>query len=111
MSARRVILNLVPPFTREIAEQKVRTAEDGWNSRDPQKVAFAYTTASSRMPLSINPVLCAQPSDIKPPRLSLFLPHPTSHLGESETRVGFAPRSILGLTALRASLQKTTTPA
>ena len=40
------ILNLVPPFTREIAVQKVRKAEDGWNSRDPQKVALAYTIDS-----------------------------------------------------------------
>jgi len=34
------------PFTREIAVQKVRKAEDGWNSRDPQKVALAYTIDS-----------------------------------------------------------------
>ena len=33
----------LPPFTRESALQKVRAAEDGWNSRDPQKVALAYT--------------------------------------------------------------------
>ena len=36
----------LPPFTRETAEQKVRAAEDGWNSRDPQKVSLAYTPAS-----------------------------------------------------------------
>ncbi len=36
----------VPPFTRETAIQKVRMAEDGWNSRDPQRVALAYTTDS-----------------------------------------------------------------
>jgi nuclear transport factor 2 (NTF2) superfamily protein len=35
-----------PPFTRETAIQKVRLAEDGWNSRDPQKVALAYTSDS-----------------------------------------------------------------
>ena len=35
-----------PPFTRESATQKVRLAEDGWNSRDPQKVALAYTLDS-----------------------------------------------------------------
>ena len=35
-----------PPFTRETAIQKVRLAEDGWNSRDPQKVALAYTIDS-----------------------------------------------------------------
>ena len=34
----------VPPFTRETAIQKVRLAEDGWNSRDPAKVALAYST-------------------------------------------------------------------
>jgi nuclear transport factor 2 (NTF2) superfamily protein len=33
----------VPPFTRETAIQKVRRAEDGWNSRDAGKVALAYT--------------------------------------------------------------------
>src|SRR4051794_21262869 len=38
--------NLVPPFTRETAAQKVRRAEDGWNSRDPQKVSLAYTPDS-----------------------------------------------------------------
>jgi nuclear transport factor 2 (NTF2) superfamily protein len=35
-----------PPFTRETALQKVRTAEDGWNSRDPEKVSLAYTIDS-----------------------------------------------------------------
>ncbi|MBO6899081.1 MAG: nuclear transport factor 2 family protein [Shimia sp.] len=33
----------LPPFTRDTAIQKVQLAEDGWNSRDPQKVAQAYT--------------------------------------------------------------------
>ena len=37
---------LVPPFTRETAAQKVRKAEDGWNSRDPQRVSLAYTPES-----------------------------------------------------------------
>lgn len=37
---------LVPPFTRESAIQKVRAAEDGWNSRDPERVALAYTVDS-----------------------------------------------------------------
>lgn len=32
-----------PPFTEETAPQKVRAAEDAWNSRDPAKVALAYT--------------------------------------------------------------------
>src|SRR4051794_5418918 len=35
-----------PPFTRETAIEKVRAAEDGWNSRDPQKVALAYSADS-----------------------------------------------------------------
>jgi nuclear transport factor 2 (NTF2) superfamily protein len=35
-----------PPFTRETAMQKVRMAEDGWNNRDPEKVALAYTADS-----------------------------------------------------------------
>ncbi|VVE75062.1 nuclear transport factor 2 family protein [Pandoraea sputorum] len=33
----------LPPFTRETAIQKIRLAEDGWNSRDAAKVALAYT--------------------------------------------------------------------
>jgi nuclear transport factor 2 (NTF2) superfamily protein len=33
----------VPPFTLETAIQKVRLAEDGWNSRDPAKCAQAYS--------------------------------------------------------------------
>ncbi|MBI3476280.1 MAG: nuclear transport factor 2 family protein [Acidobacteria bacterium] len=36
----------LPPFTRETAIQKVRLAEDGWNSRDPEKVSLAYTLDS-----------------------------------------------------------------
>lgn len=33
----------LPPFTLETATQKVRMAEDAWNTRDPDKVALAYT--------------------------------------------------------------------
>jgi nuclear transport factor 2 (NTF2) superfamily protein len=33
----------LPPFTAETAAEKVRLAEDGWNSRDPARVALAYT--------------------------------------------------------------------
>jgi len=36
----------LPPFTRETAAQKVRMAEDAWNSRDPVRVAGAYTEDS-----------------------------------------------------------------
>lgn len=36
----------LPPFTRETAAQKVRGAEDGWNSRDPERVSLAYTLDS-----------------------------------------------------------------
>jgi nuclear transport factor 2 (NTF2) superfamily protein len=36
----------LPPFTLETAIQKVRLAEDGWNCRDPEKVALAYTPDS-----------------------------------------------------------------
>lgn len=36
----------LPPFTRETATQKVRLAEDAWNSRDPARVALAYTPDS-----------------------------------------------------------------
>lgn len=36
----------LPPFTRETAIQKVRAAEDGWNSRNPERVSLAYTVDS-----------------------------------------------------------------
>lgn len=36
----------LPPFTHETAVQKVRMAEDGWNSRAPERVALAYTVDS-----------------------------------------------------------------
>jgi len=35
-----------PPFTLETAVQKVRLAEDGWNSRDPERVSLVYTPDS-----------------------------------------------------------------
>jgi nuclear transport factor 2 (NTF2) superfamily protein len=37
---------LVPPFTLETATAKVRLAEDGWNSRNPEKVALVYSEDS-----------------------------------------------------------------
>ena len=36
----------LPPFTPETAVQKVRLAEDAWNSRDPERVSLAYTVDS-----------------------------------------------------------------
>jgi nuclear transport factor 2 (NTF2) superfamily protein len=36
----------VPPFDRDAAIKKVRGAEDGWNTRDPQRVALAYSEDS-----------------------------------------------------------------
>jgi nuclear transport factor 2 (NTF2) superfamily protein len=36
----------LPPFNAETAAQKVRGAEDAWNTRDPARVALAYTTDS-----------------------------------------------------------------
>ena len=36
----------VPPFTEETARLKVQAAEDAWNSRDPERVALAYTEDS-----------------------------------------------------------------
>ena len=36
----------VPPFTAETAAKKARAAEDAWNSRDPERVAGAYTVGS-----------------------------------------------------------------
>lgn len=43
MSEQRLPL---PPFTLETAMQKVRMAENAWNGKDPEKVAFAYTVDS-----------------------------------------------------------------
>jgi uncharacterized protein len=36
----------LPPFSRDDAVAKVRAAEDGWNTRDPERVALAYTPES-----------------------------------------------------------------
>ena len=36
----------LPPFTRETAIQKVRMAEDGWNTRDAERVSRAYSVDS-----------------------------------------------------------------
>lgn len=36
----------LPPFTAETAAQKVQAAEDAWNTRDPERVAQAYSTDS-----------------------------------------------------------------
>jgi uncharacterized protein len=36
----------LPPFTYETAVQKVRLAEDAWNTRDPERVALAYSENS-----------------------------------------------------------------
>ena len=33
-----------PPFTYESAKAKVQAAEDGWNSKDPERVAIAYSS-------------------------------------------------------------------
>jgi nuclear transport factor 2 (NTF2) superfamily protein len=37
----------LPPFTLDTAKRKVRAAEDGWNTREPQRVAMAYTVGST----------------------------------------------------------------
>jgi nuclear transport factor 2 (NTF2) superfamily protein len=37
----------VPPFTAETAREKVQAAEDAWNSRDPQRIAAAYSPESA----------------------------------------------------------------
>ena len=46
MSAQEEVRPPLPPFTRDSAIEKVRLAEDGWNSRDPERVALAYTDDS-----------------------------------------------------------------
>ena len=37
---------IVPPFTAESAKEKVQRAEDAWNTRDPERVALAYSVDS-----------------------------------------------------------------
>lgn len=37
----------LPPFSPETAIQKVRAAEDAWNTRDPERLALAYTLTPS----------------------------------------------------------------
>ena len=51
---------IVPPFTEETAIAKIRGAEDGWNSRDPQRVALVYTEDSQWRNRSEFPVGRAQ---------------------------------------------------
>lgn len=46
MSQQNEIRPPLPPFTRETAIQKIRMAEYGWNSRDPQRVSLVYTEDS-----------------------------------------------------------------
>ena len=46
MSASPEVRPPVPPFTLATATQKVRLAEDGWNSRDPERVSLVYTPDS-----------------------------------------------------------------
>ena len=40
-------LPIKPPFTKESAIAKVKAAEDAWNSRDPERIALAYTPDSA----------------------------------------------------------------
>jgi uncharacterized protein len=47
MAANPNIRPPLPPFTRETATQKVRMAEDAWNTRDPERVSLAYTVDSA----------------------------------------------------------------
>ncbi|MBP0638923.1 nuclear transport factor 2 family protein [Cupriavidus sp. AcVe19-6a] len=47
MSAQPEIRPPLPPFTNDSAVAKVRAAEDGWNSRNPERVALAYTVDSA----------------------------------------------------------------
>lgn len=46
MKARAVDRPPLPPFSAQTAAEKTRLAEDGWNGRDPAKVALAYTEDS-----------------------------------------------------------------
>jgi uncharacterized protein len=42
----KAIRSPIPPFTQETAAQKVRAAENAWNTRNPGKIALAYTVGS-----------------------------------------------------------------
>lgn len=46
-SSQKTPAPIVPPFTLETATRKVRLAEDAWNSRDPSRVALAYSEDSA----------------------------------------------------------------
>jgi uncharacterized protein len=46
LSKRSFMSTLIPPFTAEMALLKVQAAEDAWNSRDPERVALAYSEDS-----------------------------------------------------------------
>jgi uncharacterized protein len=47
MSKLEPIREPVPPFTEETAKIKVQKAEDAWNTRDPVKIAQAYTIGAA----------------------------------------------------------------
>jgi hypothetical protein len=82
----------LPPFTEETAKQKVRMAEDGWNSRDPAKVALAYTPESqwrNRVEF-VNARLL-----------------PGRHCAATSMRCGASPRSRLSKPSLSAALPVT----
>jgi len=42
-----MVTAITPPFTLETAERKVKLAQDLWNTRDPERVALAYTENST----------------------------------------------------------------
>jgi uncharacterized protein len=46
MSSAPAATALIPPFSAETAARKVRTAENAWNSRDPERVSLAYSEGS-----------------------------------------------------------------
>ena len=45
----------IPPFNIETAKQKIQAAEDAWNSKDPEKIALAYTVDSCLLYTSPSP--------------------------------------------------------
>ena len=88
MSAIQAPPPLVPPFTRETAIKKVRLAEDGWNSRDPEKVALAYSEDSVWQPQRVR----------RRPRRDSGIPRrqvgPRTRLPAGERPVGFTDNRI-----------------
>lgn len=66
MSSNTQVRPPLPPFTRESAIEKIRLAEDGWNSRDPERVSLAYTLIPSGATAPSSPMTGSKPRPSSP---------------------------------------------